>query len=135
MNFWLQGRRISPGYRIGDVVDVYDLGNGAFCGTGTVRRVVNNADGSSTVTLEYGETLNNVKTGFVVANRATGAPGSTITNSRFTGTFRFLRDLRVENCRFETLATWIMVEGSVEGLCPATLTLSTAPLTATAVSR
>ena len=22
---WLQGRRISPGYRIGDVVDVYDL--------------------------------------------------------------------------------------------------------------
>ena len=115
---WLQGRRISPGYRIGDVVDVYDLGNGAFCGTGTVRRVVNNADGSSTVTLEYGETLNNVKTGFVVANRATGAPGSTITNSRFTGTFRFLRDLRVENCRFETLATWIMVEGSVEGPLP-----------------
>ncbi len=119
--FWLQGQLVSPGYCVGDVVDVYDLISGAFCGTGTVRRAVSNADGSATVTLEYGETLSGVRTGYVVANRATGAPGSTITNSRFTGTFRFLRDLRVENCSFETLATWIMVEGSVEGPLPGNL--------------
>jgi hypothetical protein len=116
--YWQQGLRVSPFYRVGDVIDVYDLSTGTFSGTGTVRRVDANADGSSTLTLEYGESLSHVKAGFVVANRETGAPGSTITNSRFTGTFRFLRNLRVENCSFETLQTWIMVEGSVEGPLP-----------------
>lgn len=112
------GQRAAFDCRAGDVVDVYDLDTGAYCGSGKVREVTVNPNGMSTMVLDYGEIIRNVHEGCVVANRNTGAPGSTITNSRFTGTYRFLRDLRVENCRFEVLAMWMMVEGSVEGPLP-----------------
>lgn len=59
--------------------------------------------------------------GYTVANRAICAPGSTIKNSRFTGTYRFRRDLRVENCELSLLAMWILEDGGVEGPLPGNL--------------
>ncbi len=102
----------------GDVVDVYDPDKGIFCGTAKVRRVTQNPDGTVTLTFDYGETLKGVSAGCVVGNRETCAPGSTITDCRFTGTFRFLRSLRVERTTFDMLCTWIRVEGGVEGPLP-----------------
>ena len=102
----------------GDTVDIYDLSSGAYKGNARVRSVVSNADGSRTIHLYYGQTIENVSAGCVVANRDTGAPGSTITNCHFTGTFRFLRNLYVENTVFDLLIIWMMVEGSVEGPMP-----------------
>lgn len=111
------GQRVAFDCRAGDVLDVYDLQSGAYCGTATVRQAQQNADGT-TIVLEYGQTLTDVKEGYVVGNRMTGAPGSTIENCRFEGTFRFLRDIRITNTTFDLLAMWIMVEGSVEGPLP-----------------
>ncbi len=102
----------------GDTVDIYDLSTGIYKGSGRVRSVISNADGSRTISLYYGQTTDGVNEGCVVANRDTGAPGSTITNCHFTGTFRFLRSLYVENTVFDMLITWMMVEGSVEGPMP-----------------
>ncbi|MCQ2430066.1 MAG: hypothetical protein MJ192_07030 [Clostridia bacterium] len=112
------GQRAAFDVRAGDVVDVYDINTGAYCGCATVRETVTNSDGTTTMIFEYGQEMKGLHEGCVVGNRCTNAPGSTITNSRFTGTYRFLRDLRIENCTFETLAMWIMVEGSVEGPLP-----------------
>ena len=102
----------------GDTVDIYDLRSGAYKGNARVRAVTDNADSTRTIHLYYGESIDNVTEGCVVANRDTGAPGSTITNCRFRGTFRFLRNLYVENTVFDMLVTWMMVEGSVEGPMP-----------------
>ena len=57
----------------------------------------------------------------IAAHRSICCPGSTIQNSRFTGTYRFRRDLRVENCTFELLAMWILEDGGVEGPLPGNL--------------
>ena len=103
----------------GDTVDIYDLKDGgSYKGSARVRSITSNADGSRTIHLFYGETIDRVTEGCVVANRDTGAPGSTITNCHFQGTFRFLRNLYVENTVFDLLVTWMMVEGSVEGPMP-----------------
>ncbi len=102
----------------GDTVDIYDLKTGNYKGNARVRAITDNADGSRTIHLYYGQTIEKVETGCVVANRDTGAPGSTITNCHFQGTFRFLRNLYVENTVFDMLVTWMMVEGSVEGPMP-----------------
>ncbi len=102
----------------GDTIDIYHLQDGTYKGSARVRAVVRNADGSCTIHLYYGQTIDQVTTGCVVANRDTGAPGSTITNCHFQGTFRFLRNLYVENTVFDMLVTWMMVEGSVEGPLP-----------------
>ena len=102
----------------GDTVDIYDLKSGTYKGNARVRSVVSNADGSRTITLYYGQTINEVTEGCVVANRDTAAPGSTITNCHFQGTFRYLRNLYVENTVFDLLVIWMMVEGSVEGPMP-----------------
>ncbi len=102
----------------GDTVDIYDLKGGNYKGSARVRAITDNADGSRTIHLYYGETIDRVSEGCVVANRDTAAPGSTITNCHFQGTFRFLRNLYVENTVFDMLATWMMVEGSVEGPMP-----------------
>lgn len=102
----------------GDTVDIYNLSDGSYKGNARIRSVTNNADSSRTITLYYGQTIDNVTEGCVVANRNTGAPGSTITNCHFQGTFRFLRSLYVENTVFDMLVTWMMVEGSVEGPMP-----------------
>lgn len=102
----------------GDTVDIYDLRDGSYKGSARVRSIISNADGSRTIHLFYGETINRVTNGCVVANRDTGAPGSTITNCHFQGTFRFLRNLYVENTVFDLLQIWMMVEGSVEGPMP-----------------
>ena len=102
----------------GDTVDIYDLKAGTYKGNARVRAITDNADGSRTIHLYYGQTIDRVSAGCVVANRDTGAPGSTITNCHFQGTFRFLRNLYVENTVFDMLITWMMVEGSVEGPMP-----------------
>ncbi len=102
----------------GDTVDIFDVKSGNYLGNGRVRSVRTNADGTRTLTLYYGQTIEKVKEGYLVANRDTGAPGSTITNCHFQGTFRFMRNLYVENTVFDMLQTWIMVSGSVEGPMP-----------------
>ena len=102
----------------GDTVDIYNLSDGTYKGSARVRSIIRNADGSCTLHLYYGQTIDKVTTECVVANRDTGAPGSTITNCHFQGTFRLLRNLYVENTVFDMLVTWMMVEGSVEGPMP-----------------
>ncbi len=104
--------------RAGDVIDVYDPKTNTFCGTATVREAETNPDQSVMLTLDYGEKLSGVKEGFVVGNRETCAPGSTIKDCSFTGTFRLLRNIRVEKTTFNQLCTWIKVEGGVEGPLP-----------------
>ncbi len=115
---YVAGGLVAFDCRVGDVVDVYNPAKGIFCGTATVRRVASNPDGTVTLTLGYGEVLEGVSEGCVVGNRETCAPGSTITDCHFTGTFRFLRNLRVERTTFDMLCTWIRVEGGVEGPLP-----------------
>ena len=102
----------------GDTVDFYHLTDGTYHGSARIRAINNNADGTRTLHFYYGATTADIKTGCVVSNRDTGAPGSTITNCHFQGTFRFLRNLYVENTVFDNLQTWMMVEGSVEGPLP-----------------
>ena len=103
--------------RAGDVIDVFSS-KGVYAGVATVRRVIQNPNGTVDLVLEYGANLKKMETGWLVGNRDTCAPGSTVTNSRFTGTFRFRRDIRIENCVFDMLITWIREDGSVEGPIP-----------------
>ena len=111
-------RRLAFKCRVGDILDVYDLQAANYCGYATVRQVRENADGTTTIVLDYGQTLEGMEEGYVVGNRMNCAPGSTIDNCHFEGTFRFLRDIRISNTTFDMLAMWIMVEGSVEGPLP-----------------
>ena len=101
-------------FAVGDVVDVYDQQKGTFCGTATIVSM-------SGLTFTLDTPLENAAVGYTVANRSMCAPGSTIRNSRFTGTYRFRRDLRVENCTFELLAMWLLEDGGVEGPMPGDL--------------
>ena len=103
--------------REGDVIEVFSS-KGVYAGKATVRRVVQNPNGTTDIVLDYGESLRKMEEGWLVGNRDTCAPGSTVTNSRFTGTFRFRRDIRIENCVFDMLITWIREDGSVEGPIP-----------------
>ena len=98
-------------FAVGDIIDVYDQQKGTFCGTATVTAV----DG---LTLTLDTPLQEAAVGYAVSNRMICSLGSTIQNSRFTGTYRFRRDLRVENCTFELLAMWILEDGGVEGPLP-----------------
>ncbi|MBE6586726.1 MAG: hypothetical protein E7645_09480, partial [Ruminococcaceae bacterium] len=112
------GRRLAFNCKAGDVLDVYDINTANYCGTATVRQTRENADGTTVIILEYGQSFEDLAEGYVVGNRMTCAPGSTIENCHFQGTFRFLRDIRITNTTFDMLAMWIMVEGSVEGPLP-----------------
>lgn len=103
--------------REGDVIDVFSS-KGVYAGEATIRRVIENPNGTMDLVLDYGESLRKMEEGWLVGNRDTCAPGSTITNSRFTGTFRFRREIRIENCVFDMLVTWIREDGSVEGPIP-----------------
>ena len=103
--------------REGDVIDVFST-KGIYAGQATVRRVTPNPNGTVELTLDYGEELGKMEEGWLVGNRDTCAPGSTVTNSRFVGTFRFRREIRIENCVFDMLITWIREDGSVEGPLP-----------------
>ena len=101
----------------GDVIDVFSS-KGVYAGEATIRRIIENPNGTMDLVLDYGESLRKMEEGWLVGNRDTCAPGSTITNSRFTGTFRFRREIRIENCVFDMLVTWIREDGSVEGPIP-----------------
>ena len=106
--------------REGDVIDVFSS-KGVYAGEATVRRVIENPNGTTDLVLEYGDEISKADVGWLVGNRDTCAPGSTVTNSRFTGTFRFRREIRIENCVFDMLITWIREDGSVEGPLPGNL--------------
>lgn len=103
--------------REGDVIDVFSS-KGVYAGEATIRRIIENPNGTMDLVLDYGEELRKMEEGWLVGNRDTCATGSTITNSRFTGTFRFRREIRIENCVFDMLITWIREDGSVEGPIP-----------------
>ena len=114
---YTHGAYVAFDCREGDVIDVFSS-KSVYAGQATVRRVISNPNGTVDLVLEYGENLKKMEEGWLVGNRDTCAPGSTITNSRFTGTFRFRREIRIENCIFDMLVTWIREDGSVEGPIP-----------------
>ncbi len=114
---YTHGAYVAFDCREGDVIDVFSS-KGVYAGMATVRRVIANPNGTVDLVLEYGEELKKMEAGWLVGNRDTCAPGSTVTNSRFTGTFRFCREIRIENCVFDMLITWIREDGSVEGPLP-----------------
>lgn len=103
----------------GDLLDLYDLETGDYYGCAEVESAAPNPDGTRCVRLK--SMPEGVRSGAVAANRALGAPGSTIDDSVFTGTFRFTRGMTVRNTIFDQLITWIMVEGDVEGPLPGDL--------------
>ncbi len=116
--FYTRGMMVGYNCRVGDVVDIYNPSKARFCGSATVREVIGNPNGTVSLVLDYGVALKDITEGCVVGNRETCAPGSTITDCHFTGTFRFLRNLRVERTVFDLLLTWTKVEGGVEGPLP-----------------
>ena len=117
---YTMGAFVAFNCREGDIVDVFSA-KGVYAGYATVRRVIQNPNGTTELVLDYGANLKKAEEGWLVANRDTCQPGSTVTNSRFTGTFRFRRDVRIENCVFDMLITWIREDGSVEGPLPGTV--------------
>ena len=117
---YTMGAFVAFNCREGDIVDVFSA-KGVYAGYATVRRVIQNPNGTTELVLDYGADLKKAEEGWLVANRDTCQPGSTVTNSRFTGTFRFRRDVRIENCVFDMLITWIKEDGSVEGPLPGTV--------------
>ncbi len=114
---YTHGSFVAFNCREGDIIDVFST-KGVYAGSATVRRVISNPNGTVDLVLEYGDNLKKAESGWLVGNRDTCAPGSTVTNSRFTGTFRFRRDIRIQNCTFDMLITWIREDGSVEGPLP-----------------
>ncbi len=116
--FYIRGQNVPFDCRVGDVVDVFEPSRGSYGGSAIVREVITNPDQSRTVILEYGQAFDEPEAGWLIANRDTCAPGSTITNCRFEGTFRAKRNIRIENTTFDMLATWINVGDDVEGPVP-----------------
>ncbi len=116
--FYIRGQNVPFDCRVGDVVDVINPGKNQYCGSATVREVITNPDQSLTLILDYGEAFDEPAAGMLIANRETCAPGSTVTNCHFEGTFRVKRNIRIENTTFDMLATWINVGDDVEGPIP-----------------
>ena len=117
---YTMGAYVAFNCREGDILDVWSP-KGVYAGSATVRRVIQNPNGTTDIVLDYGANLKKAEDGWLVGNRDTCQPGSTVTNSRFVGTFRFRRDVRIENCVFDMLITWIREDGSVEGPLPGNL--------------
>lgn len=115
--FYTRGMYVGFDVCEGDTIDVFSP-KGSYAGEATVRRVVRNPNGTVDIVLDYGEELKKVEAGWLVGNRETCAPGSTVTDCRFEGTFRFRREIRIERCTFDMLITWIREDGSVEGPLP-----------------
>lgn len=115
--FYERGSYVAFDCREGDMVDLFSAA-GEYAGAATVRRVLSNPNGTVDIVLDYGVEMTEVEKGWLVGNRDTCAPGSTITDSRFEGTFRFRRDICIRNCDFRMLAIWIHEDGSVEGPLP-----------------
>ena len=102
----------------GDEVDFYDIRDGKYYGHGIIDTIAV-IDGASHVTFrETSAPLTSVPQGCLVGNRMSCSPGSTITDCEFEGTFRFLRNIKIENTVFHLLEIWMMVEGCVEGPLP-----------------
>ncbi len=119
--FKVNGREVAFDCQAGDVLDFYDQDNGTYHGSATVKSATRSG-GTTVVTLDpNGCTVDVTKVSLTtcrIANRNTCAPGSTITDSSFEGTFRFRAPMTVRNTEFRLLTMWIMTEGGVEGLIP-----------------
>ena len=115
---YLVGAIENADIRAGDVLDFYNNVVGEYYGCATVREAVQNPNGTTSVYFEYGQDVRSIPVGAQIANRSTGAPGSTFRDCHFEGTFRFHRDLRFENTSFDILCMWIMVEDNGEGPLP-----------------
>lgn len=118
------GRHIPFSANPGDVLDFYDIRDGKFYGTSEIENVIYNENGTTSVRLSDRTLSDAVPDGCVAGNRSSCAPGSTVKNCSFEGTFRFLRDVSIENTDFNLLEIWMMVEGSVEGPLPGNIGFS-----------
>ncbi len=109
----------------GDVLDFYDQYNDVYYGYGTVLSAVR-SDGTTVITLETDDcTVDLTKVDLAncrIGNRMTCAPGSTIENCTFSGSFRFSRDLTVKDSTLNLLSLWILAEGGFEGPIPGNIT-------------
>ena len=109
----------------GDVLDFYDQFGDVYYGYAIVVSAERN-DGLTEIVIDpENSTVDLSKLDLSVcriANRDTCAPGSTIKDCTFSGSFRFSRELTVENTEFNLLSLWILVEGGFEGPLPGDLT-------------
>lgn len=109
--------------KVGDVLNVIDTETGEDCGTAKVKRVVKQAGGENTVILEEPlEMLSNTGTSILAFFKNRCAPGSTITNCNFNGTFRFRGPLTISNTYFFNQRTWLDLYGTFEGPIPENIT-------------
>ncbi len=112
------GRDIPFDGEAGDEVDFYDLRDGKYHGRAVID-AVEYVGGETFLTFrDTTVPTADIPVGCMIGNRMTCAPGSTITDCEFEGTFRFLRDITIENTFFHLLESWMMVEGCVEGPLP-----------------
>ncbi len=111
--------------KAGDIIDFYDQINDVYYGYARVKTATISGNAMSVVLDSTYCTVDvtkvNKNTGRV-ACRNNCAPGSTIKNCTFRGSFRFNRDLTAENSTFYCLSVWILVEGGVEGPLPGNIT-------------
>ena len=116
--FLRNGRNIPFTACPGDVLDFYDIRDGKFYGTAEITDVHCGDDSITVISVSDKDLAGKIPVGCVAGNRSSCAPGSTVDNCSFEGTFRFLRDVKIENTDFNLLEIWMMVEGSVEGPLP-----------------
>ena len=107
----------------GDELNVIDMITGEDCGTATVKRVVKQTGGDNVVVLEEPlERLTETGTSIVAFFKNRCAPGSTIKNCNFNGTFRFRGPLTITDTYFYNLRTWLDLYGNIEGPIPEDIT-------------
>lgn len=107
----------------GDELNVIDTETGEDCGTAKVKRVVKQRDGENIVVLDKPLEMLNYTGEKVLAffnNRC--APGSTIKNCNFNGTYRFRGPLTITDTYMYNMRTWIDIYGLLEGPIPANIT-------------
>lgn len=107
----------------GDELNVVDTETGEDCGTAKVKRVIRQSNGENVVVLDKSLEMLSYTGEKVIAffnNRC--APGSTINNCNFNGTYRFRGPLTITNSYFFNMRTWIDVLGVTEGPIPKNIT-------------
>ena len=109
--------------KAGDVLSVIDNETGEDWGTATVKRVVKQAGEENIVVLDKPlDMITNTGTGVLAFFKNRCAPGSSITDCDFNGTFRFRGPLTVSNTHFYNQRTWIDLYGTIEGPIPENIT-------------
>ncbi len=111
-------RQVPFDAEVGDEVDFYDIRDGKYYGFAVVD-TVEVIDGASHITFcDAKSPITAVPAGCLIGNRMSCSPGSTVTDCEFEGTFRFIRNIKIENTVFHLLEIWMMVEGDPEGPLP-----------------